>query len=145
MLVKWDPFREIEETLGWWSTQPFRRPIWDDQNQERTDWAPRVNVYEDKEHLYIETQLPGIDLKDVNVSVNDGTLEIRGERKIEHENNKSGYRFREAQYGTFDRNFNLPEYVNADGARANYEKGVLIIKVPKQEKAKPKLIPIEEK
>ena len=120
MLVKWDPFREIEQTLGWWSTQPFRRPLWDNQSKGTTDWAPEVNIYEDIEHLYLETQLPGIDLKDVNISVNDRILEIRGERRIGHENNEVGYHFREAQYGTFSRSFNLPKYVNANEARATY-------------------------
>jgi HSP20 family protein len=145
MLVKWDPFREIEQTLGWWSTQPFRRPLWDDQSQETTNWAPEVNVYEDKEHLYLETQLPGVDLKDVSVSVNNRTLEIRGERKIAQENNEAGYHFREARHGSFARSFNLPKYVNANEAKGTYDKGVLIIRVPKQEEAKPKLIPIEAK
>ena len=145
MLVKWDPFREIEQTLGWWGTQPFRRPLWDDQNGESANWSPAVNVYEDKESLNFETQLPGIDLKDVNISVDDHTLEVRGERKLEHEDNKDGYFFREAQYGTFARTFNLPKYVNPHGAKAAYDKGVLVIKVPKQEEAKPKMIPIEEK
>ena len=145
MLVKWDPLKESEETLVWWKTQPFRRPLWDDQNQEATHWAPEVNVYEDIEHLCLETQLPGIDLKDVNISVNDRTLEICGERKIEHEKNEAGYHFREAQYGTFARSFNLPKYVNVDETKATYAKGVLIIMVPKQKESKAKLIPIEAK
>ena len=143
MLVKWDPFREIEQTLSWWSMQPFRRPFWDDHSQGTTGWAPEVNVYEDTSHLFLETQLPGIDLKDVNISVNDSMLEIRGERNVEHKNNKAGYHFCEAQYGTFDRSFILPRYVNANESKATYDKGVLIIKIPKQEEAKAKLIPIE--
>ena len=145
MLVKWDTFREIEQTLGWWSTQPFRRPLWDDQNQGKATWAPEVNLYEDAGHLYLETQLPGVDLEDVNISVNERTLEIRGERKIEHEKNDAGYHFREAQYGTFARSFNLPKYVNVDETKATYAKGVLIIMVAKQKEAKAKLIPIEAK
>lgn len=143
MLVKWDPVREIEQTLGWWASQPYRRPSWDDRNEEAVNWAPAVNVYEDKDSLFLETQLPGIDLKDVNISVNDRTLEIRGERKVEHEDHKDGYHFREAQYGNFARSFNLPKYVTANEAKATYEKGVLVVKVPKQEESKPKVIPIE--
>lgn len=145
MLVKWDPLREIEQTLGWWGTQPFRRPLWDDRNAQTVNWAPPVNVYEDTDTLYLETQLPGIELKDVNISVEDHTLEVRGERKVEHEDNTDGYHFREAQYGNFARSFNLPKYVNPNEAKATYDKGVLIIKVPKQEEAKPRLIPIDAK
>ena len=84
-------------------------------------------------------------MKDVNISVNDRTLEICGERKIEHEKNEAGYHFREAQYGTFARSFNLPKYVNVDETKATYAKGVLIIMVPKQKESKAKLIPIEAK
>lgn len=145
MLVKWDPLKEIERTLGWWSTQPYRRPFWDDQNEQVVNWAPAVNVYEDKDNLHLEAQLPGIEMKDVQISVTDHTLQLRGERKIEHEENKDGYHFREAQYGTFARSFSLPTYVNPDEAKASYDKGVLSITVPKQEKAKPRQIPIETK
>ncbi len=145
MLVKWDPLREIEQTLAWWGTQPFRRPLWDDRNEQTVNWAPAVNVYEDKESLYVETQLPGIDMKEVNISVADRTLSIHGERKVEHEGNKDGYHFREAQYGTFARSFHLPKYVNPNEAKATYDNGVLVVKVPIQEEAKPKVIPIESK
>ena len=143
MLVKWDPLREIEQTLGWWGTQPFRRPLWDDGPQETVNWAPAVNVYEDTDSLFLETQLPGIELKDVKISVEDRSLEIRGERKVEHEDNRDGYHFREAQYGNFARSFSLPKYVNPHEAKATYDKGVLVVKVPKQEESKPKVIPIE--
>ncbi len=143
MLVKWDPIRELEQTLEWWGTEPFRRPLWDDRNVQSVNWAPAVNVYEDSEALYVETEVPGIDLKDVNISVTDHTLEVRGERKVEHEDNTDGYRVREAQYGNFSRSFNLPKSVNPSEAKATYEKGVLTVKVPKQEEAKPRLIPIE--
>lgn len=145
MLVKWDPLREIEQTLAWWGTQPFRRPLWDDRNEQTVNWAPAVNVYEDKESLYVETQLPGIDMKEVNISVADRTLSIHGERKVEHEGNKDGYHFREAQYGTFARSFHLPKYVNPNEAKATYDNGVLVVKLPIQEEAKPKVIPIESK
>jgi HSP20 family protein len=145
MLVKWDPLKEIEQTLAWWGTQPFRRPLWDDRNEQTVNWAPAVNVYEDKESLYVETQLPGIDMKEVNISVADRTLSIHGERKVEHEDNKDGYHFREAQYGTFARSFHLPKYVNSNEAKATYDNGVLVVKLPIQEEAKPKVIPIELK
>jgi len=145
MLVKWDPFKEIERTLGWLETMPFRRPIWDDRNDQVVNWTPAVNVYEDKENLYLEAQLPGIDMKDVNISVTDHTLQVRGERKAEHAESEDGYHFREARYGTFARSFSLPSYVNPDEAKAAYDRGVLTITVPKQEKAKPRVIPIEAK
>ncbi len=81
-------------------------------------------------------------MKEVNISVADRTLNIHGERKVEHEDNKDGYHIREAQYGTFARSFHLPKYVNPHEAKATYDKGILVVKVPKQEEAKPKVIPI---
>ncbi len=146
MLVKWDPFKELERTFDWWNVyQPYRRPLWDDRNEQGKNWSPAVNVYEDKETLFLEVQLPGIDMDNVNISVTDHALEVRGDRKVEHEDIKDGYHFREGQYGNFSRSFGLPSYVNPDETKATYEKGILTISVPKEEKAKPKLIPITEK
>lgn len=146
MLVKWEPYEDIERTFdNFFGRNFWPRALWDDRNGEVTKWRPAVNVYETKENLSIEAQLPGIDMKDVNISVTDHTLEIRGERKMEHEEKKEGYHFREAQYGNFARSFSLPSYVDPDQAKATYDRGVLSITVPKQEKVKPRAIPIEAK
>ncbi len=146
MLVKWNPYRELEQTFDdFWGRDWFTRPLWDDRNEGVATWKPAVNVYENKENLYIEAQLPGIDMKDVNLSVTDHTLDIRGERKVEHEEKKEGYHFREARYGTFARSFTLPSYVAPEKAKASYDRGVLTLTVPKMEEAKPRVIPIEAK
>lgn len=146
MLVKWNPYTELERTVNGLFDQPFGiRPMWDDRNAEVLAWQPQVNVYEDKDHLSIEAQLPGIDLNDVELSVKEQTLQLRGERKTETEKSKEGYHFREAQYGKFSRSFSLPSTVNPDEAKATYDKGVLTITIPKQEKAKPRTIQIEVK
>jgi len=146
MLVKWNPYTELERTVNGLFDQPFGiRPIWDDRNAEVLAWQPQVNVYEDKDHLSIEAQLPGIDLNDVELSVKEQTLQLRGERKTETEKSKDGYHFRESQYGKFSRSFSLPSTVNPDEAKATYDKGVLTITIPKQEKAKPRTIQIEVK
>jgi HSP20 family protein len=146
MLVKWNPYTELERTVNGLFDQPFGiRPMWDDRNAEVLAWQPQVNVYEDKDHLSIEAQLPGIDLNDVELSVKEQTLQLRGERKTETEKSKDGYHFREAQYGKFSRSFSLPSTVNPDEAKATYDKGVLTITIPKQEKAKPRTSQIEVK
>ena len=146
MLVKWNPFTELEDTVNGLFDRPFGlRPIWDDRNEEAFVWQPPVNVYEDKDHLAIEAQLPGIDLNDIELSVKEQTLNLRGERKTEAEKSKDGYHVREARYGTFSRSFSLPNTVNAVEAKATYDKGVLTITIPKQEKAKPRTIQIEAK
>ncbi|NKB80510.1 MAG: Hsp20 family protein [Nitrospirales bacterium] len=143
MLVKWDPFTELERTLNWWGGRPYARPVWDDRNSEAGHWFPPVNVYEDNDYVYYDLQLPGIDMKDVNISVIDQVLQIRGERKADTEKQEEGYHVKEATYGTFFRSFTLPTHVNADQAKAKYDKGVLSVVIPKQEKVKPRLIPIE--
>ena len=146
MLGKWNPYRVMERTFeDLFGRDLFARPFWDDRNEVVGGWKPAVNVYEDKENLYVEAQLPGIDMKDVKLSVTDHQMEIHGERKVEHEENKDGYHFREARYGTFARSFALPSYVAPDKAKAGYERGVLTISVPKLEEGKPKVIPIEAK
>lgn len=146
MLVKWDPYTEVEKTFDNFFSRPFGlRPYWDDQNGAGGAWKPAVDVYEDKETLSIEAQLPGIDMKDVNLSVTDHTLEIRGERKAGNQEKKDGYHVREAEYGTFSRTFRLPPYVDPEQAKASYDRGVLTITVPKQENAKPRSIQIEAK
>lgn len=145
MLVKWDPFQELERTVGWWNTQPFRRPQWDEPQASVTNWVPPVNVYEDKEHLFVEAQVPGIDMQDVKISVTGHTLQLHGERKEERAEDRDNYHFREAQYGSFARSFRLPGYVNPNQTTARYEKGVLTVQVPKREETKPKSIPIDVK
>ena len=146
MLVKWNPYTELERSLNGLWDRPFAlRPIWDDRNAEALAWQPPVNVYEDKDHLAIEAQLPGIDLNDIELSVKEQTLNLRGERKAENEKSKEGYHLREAHYGNFSRSFSLPSTVNPDEAKATYDKGVLTIAIPKQEKAKARTIQIEAK
>ncbi len=146
MLVKWNPYTELERTVNGLFDRSFGLwPMWDDRNAEALVWQPPVNVYEDKDHLVIDAQLPGIDLNDIELSVNEQTLHLRGERKTETEKSKDGYHIQEAHYGTFSRSFSLPSTVNPDEAKASYDKGVLTITIPKQEKAKPRTIQIEAK
>ena len=146
MLVKWDPYTEFDKAFDGLFRRPFTlRPLLDDRPVEAVAWQPAVNVYEDKDHLAIEAQLPGIELADVTLSVADHTLQLRGERKHEPEKRSEGYHIREAQYGSFARSFTLPAYVDPNQAKATLEKGVLIITIPKQEKAKARTIQIETK
>lgn len=153
MLVKWNPYKEIEHTFDeffgrdWsrWPLRTSRNLTGEDGEAPIAAWKPAVNVREDSEALHIEAQLPGIDEQDVHLSVTDRTLELRGERKAEHEDQTNGYLVREATYGSFARSFSLPSYVDPEAVKARYERGVLKITVPKQERAKPRVIPIEGK
>ncbi len=140
---KWDLLKELD-FLG---TQPFGSRYWDldDPRSQVVNWTPPVNVYEDKDNVYVEAQVPGINMEDVKLSVSDHTLLLEGERKYERTDKGESYHFREAQYGSFARSFRLPAYVKPDASSATYDKGVLTVKVPKVEQAKPKLIPVGSK
>ena len=77
MLVKWNPYTDLERTVDGLFNQPFGlRPVWDDKNVEALVWEPTVNVYEDKDHLAIEAQLPGVDLNDIELSMKEQTLHV---------------------------------------------------------------------
>jgi HSP20 family protein len=104
---------------------------------------PAINVTEDTESLYVRAELPGIKADDLQITVENNTLSIAGERKIAEENDNVRYHRRERQGGTFRRAFQLPTRVDANKVLANYVDGILTIVLPKEEAAKPKQIPIK--
>ncbi|HLI11123.1 MAG TPA: Hsp20/alpha crystallin family protein [Alphaproteobacteria bacterium] len=100
--------------------------------------APRVDVAQTDQGYEIEAELPGMDEKDLNVTVSDGVLTIRGEKKAEREEKKKDYYLSERSYGTLQRSFRLPESVDAEKISAEFKKGVLTISLPKSKEAKEK-------
>ncbi len=90
----------------------------------------------------MKIEVPGIDEKDIDVRVENNTLTVHGERKIEKEEKEENYRRVERQYGSFTRAFTLPPTVDAEHVSANYDKGVLKIELPKKAEAKPKQIKV---
>ncbi len=144
MLVRWDPFKEIErlhdEINKVFNTS--RVPSLQ-EGEEKVTWYPMVDIYEDAENVRITAELPGIDPKNVDVQVNGDVLTLRGERKLEKEDKKENYVRVERAYGTFMRSFTLPEYVDANKIKAEYKKGVLTLTLPKKPETKPKQISIK--
>ena len=110
------------------------------RNGESYGWTPAADVFEDVEGVTFKFDLPEVDGKDVEVRLEDGTLEIRGERKLEREDKREGYHRIERAYGTFARNFTLPPTLDPDKVTAEHKNGVLRIFVPKRAEAKPKSI-----
>jgi HSP20 family protein len=98
--------------------------------------APKVNVAETDKALEITAELPGMDDKDVEVSLADGVLTVKGEKKEEKEEKDKNYYLVERSYGSFQRSFRLPENVNEDKVAAQVSKGVLTVTVPKKKPAK---------
>ncbi len=125
--------RLFQDTVARMLSEPSVRP-----------WAPAVDITEDEDALVLQVDVPGIDLKDIDIRLENGTLTVKGERRFERkENGGRGYHRMERSYGTFARSFALPETVDPEKIRADYKDGVLTITVPKKEVAKPRTIKVE--
>lgn len=107
--------------------------------------GPRTDVAETKSALEVSVELPGIDPKDVDVSLTDSALTIKGERKSEREENNEGYHLSERSYGSFFRSIPLPSGVDTDKANAEFKNGVLTVTLPKSQEAMSRVKKIEVK
>ena len=107
-----------------------------------SNFAPPVDVYEDEHNISLKIEVPGIDEKDIDVRIDNNTLTVHGERKIEKEEKEENFRRVERQYGSFTRSFTLPSSVDPGQVTADYNKGVLKIKLAKKAEAKPKQIKV---
>jgi HSP20 family protein len=142
VLTRWDPFREFT-TLQDRMNRLFRDSFSEGQEALTTStFAPPVDVYEDEHNVTLKIEVPGIDEKDIDVRIENNTLTVHGERKFEKEEKEENYRRVEREYGSFTRSFTLPNTVDPENVQANYEKGVLKIKLAKKAEAKPKQIKV---
>ncbi|HKM47159.1 MAG TPA: Hsp20/alpha crystallin family protein [Terriglobales bacterium] len=144
MITRYDPFREFV-TLQDRMSRLFRVPRGPEEQDEAltsTAFAPPVDVYEDEHNVTLKIEVPGIDEKDIDVRIENNTLTVHGERKFEKEEKEENYRRVERQYGSFTRTFSLPNTVSHDNVQADYDRGVLKIKLAKKAEAKPKQIKV---
>jgi HSP20 family protein len=143
-LVRWDPFRELEEVnarLNRIFGPPALPRVAGDAGKDSImmfDWTPSVDVVETAEEFQIKVDLPEVQKENVKVSVDNGTLRLAGERKQEKEEKGKKYHRIERNYGSFLRTFTLPDNVDEAKVRAEFKDGVLDVRLPKTEKAKPK-------
>ncbi len=147
-LVKWEPFRDLarmEDRLSRLFREPFFSPVWEEGREGLAEWMPAVDIYEDADRIVVKAELPEMDLKDIQVKIEDGTLRISGERKLEHEEQRDRYHKVERVYGAFHRSFTLPNTVDQEKVKATYDRGVLRVTLPKKEETKPKQITVEVK
>ncbi|MBU4302104.1 MAG: Hsp20/alpha crystallin family protein, partial [Actinobacteria bacterium] len=105
-------------------------------------WIPAADIFEREGSLVVEAELPGVDPGDIDVSIDEGTLNIKGERRVEKEVTEDNYYRVERATGAFQRSIRLPSEVDADKVKASYENGLLTVTVPKVMPGKPKRIPI---
>ena len=108
-------------------------------------WSPSVDILENENSLVLRADLPDLKLADIEVRVENQTLTIKGERKFEKEENVKGYHRIERSYGSFVRSFAIPTTVEPDKVAADYKNGVLTIRLPIKEAAKPRQVKVEVK
>jgi HSP20 family protein len=144
VLTRFEPFREFS-TLQDRINRVFRDSYsggGQEDSLTTSSFAPAVDVYEDEHKISLKIEVPGIDEKDIDIRVENNTLTVHGERKIEKEEKEENYRRVERQYGSFTRTFTLPTTVDTEKVSADYDKGVLKVSLPKKAEAKPKQIKV---
>ena len=142
-LVRWEPFAGLGNVRSMFNDlfdENFAAGSWAEPNLAR--WYPAVDVLESKDSYLIRAELPGMKREDIKVEAKDGTLVLSGERKSEKPAEGVEYRHVERVSAKFRRSFSLPETVKHDGIEASYRDGVLEIRLPKAEEAKPRQIEV---
>lgn len=143
-IVRWEPFRDLLTTQDRFNrlfNDTLGNVFGADQLNAK-GWTPAVDIYETDHSLVFKAEIPGIDPKDLEVRVEDGTLYLKGERKYEHEVKEESYHRVERSYGSFARTFSLPRTINTEEIKADYKDGLLTLTMPKKEEAKPKTVKI---
>ncbi len=143
MLTRWDPFRELS-TLQ----REMNRLFQDysvgrgDEELSASSFVPPVDIYEDEHSVILKMEVPGIEQKDLDIRVENNTLTVRGERKFEKDEKEENFHRIERRYGSFMRSFSLPQTVDTENINADYDNGVLKIRLAKREETKPKQIKV---
>jgi HSP20 family protein len=141
-LMKWDPFRELEEVSNRLN-RVFGRPLARlEPNEMMTmaDWTPSADISETDTAYLIKAEIPGVNKEDVKVTLENGMLTIQGERKMEKEEKGKKYHRIERSYGSFMRSFRVPDDADESAVKAEFKDGVLNVTLNKSAKAKPKAI-----
>ncbi len=146
----WDPFKEMEKEMqdltDRFSRMLSRWPSRSSGTREAlmvADWSPTVDISETDDEYLVKAEIPEVDRKDVKVTVQDGLLTIQGERKQEKEEKGKRFHRVERAYGTFLRTFDMPDGVDEEKLRAEFKDGMLLVHLPKTEKAKTKAIEVK--
>jgi len=143
-ISRYDPFRDLrnlQEEVNRLFTGNVGRAY--DEGITRGAWTPSVDIYENKEQIVLEAELPGMKREDFELSIESNVITLRGERHFEKRDESDNYHRVERAYGSFARSFTLPNTVTAEGANAEYKNGVLTVRLPFREEAKPRTINVE--
>lgn len=147
-IVRRNPFGELttlQDRLNQLLNQPFSS-MWRGGAEPAltaSSFVPAVDIYEDNQNIVLTAEVPGVEEKDLDISLENGVLTLSGERKMEHEEKQDQFHRIERSYGRFTRSFTLPPSVDEEHVKAEFNNGVLKITLSKREEAKPKQIKIE--
>ncbi|MEX0732322.1 MAG: Hsp20/alpha crystallin family protein [Aquisalimonadaceae bacterium] len=122
---------------------PRTAPAGDGTTMATSDWVPAVDISEEKDRYLIQADVPGVDPKNIDISMENGILTIKGERSSKQEVENNGYKRVERIYGSFYRRFSLPDTADPEKVSASSHNGVLEITIPKQEKVQPRRITVQ--
>jgi HSP20 family protein len=143
-IVKVDPFREFAAMQDRMNRLFGNVYLRDEDTGIRGNWVPAVDIHETEHHdLVVRAELPGMNREDIEVVVENSTLVLKGEKKLDTEVKEEHYRRIERTYGTFHRSFTLPNTVDASRISAEFKNGVLTVKLPFREEAKPRTISVD--
>jgi HSP20 family protein len=144
-IVRLDPFREmaaLQDRVNRIFADVYRRD--NDDLMTRGAWVPPVDIYDNGQHeLVIKAELPDVNREDITLRVENHTLTIAGQKKMDTEVKDEQYHRVERAYGNFSRSFTLPQTVDTNAIGAEYKNGVLIVRLPVREEAKPKQIQVK--
>jgi HSP20 family protein len=145
-LVRWnDPFRDfaqLQDRINRVFTDAYGRS--DDGLMTSGSWVPPVDIYQNGDHeLVLKAELPDMTREAIDVTVDNGTLTIKGEKRIANDVKEEAFHRIERRYGVFSRSFSLPPTVDAGRVGAEYKHGVLTVRLPLREEAKPRQIKVD--
>lgn len=143
-LTRWEPVREmmtLREAMDRLFDDAFTHPI----NMGTVSAMPAIDMYQNEDDLIVKASLPGLTKDNVDITIAENVLTLRGEYKTNENEADKAYHIREQRYGIFERALRLPTDVEVDKAKAEFENGILNITLPKAEAVKPKLISIKAK
>ena len=133
MLVRWDPFEEMNR---------LHDHFWSGKGLSRQAFRVAVDIREEADAFFVDAEVPGLSSEDVKVDIEKNVLTLRGERKVEKDETEGQYRRVERQYGSFARSFSLPETVDTENISADLKHGILSLRLPKKEAPKPRAISV---
>jgi HSP20 family protein len=143
-IVRWEPLRELgslQNEMNRLFNTVFDPPAPASGGTMRR-WMPAMDLVETDEHFVLRGDLPGMSEEDIKIEFEDGTLTVSGERKAEHESGNEGYYRVERAFGSFSRSLTLPQGIDPEAVTANFDRGVLEVRIPKPEQRKPRRIEI---